>query len=84
MDKRIEMSYCGFEAFKSLAQTHLGVESHELFDTVRELLEEVDMTPADVIEQLTPKSRDDDAGSCLAASWWSRRPRRRIRETGDP
>uniref|UniRef100_A0A0A9D4C7 AAA+ ATPase At3g28540-like C-terminal domain-containing protein n=1 Tax=Arundo donax TaxID=35708 RepID=A0A0A9D4C7_ARUDO len=67
MDKHIEMSYCGFEAFKFLAKTYLGVESHELFGAVGELLREVDMTPADVAENLTPKSVDDDADSCLAA-----------------
>ncbi|KAJ1264851.1 hypothetical protein BS78_08G033500 [Paspalum vaginatum] len=67
MDKHIEMSYCGFEAFKFLAKTYLGVVSHELFDDVRQLLQEVNITPADVAENLTPKSADDDAHSCLAA-----------------
>ncbi|PUZ66671.1 hypothetical protein GQ55_3G347900 [Panicum hallii var. hallii] len=65
MDKHIEMSYCGFEAFKFLAETYLGVVSHELFDAVRELLQKVNMTPADVAENLTLKSVDDDAHSCL-------------------
>ncbi|OEL27434.1 AAA-ATPase ASD, mitochondrial [Dichanthelium oligosanthes] len=67
MDKHIEMSYCGFEAFKFLANTYLGVVSHELFDDIRELLQEVNMTPADVAENLTRKSVDDDAHSCLAS-----------------
>ncbi|KAF8772365.1 hypothetical protein HU200_005837 [Digitaria exilis] len=35
--------------------------------TTNHLLGEVDMTPADVIEELTPKSKDDDVDSCLAA-----------------
>ncbi|XP_047069510.1 AAA-ATPase At3g28580-like isoform X1 [Lolium rigidum] len=66
MDKHIEMSYCCFEAFKLLAKVYLDVESHNLFDAVELLLQEANMTPADVAENLTPKSVDDDADSCLA------------------
>ncbi|GJN23252.1 hypothetical protein PR202_gb10886 [Eleusine coracana subsp. coracana] len=65
MDKHIEMSYCCFESFKFLAKMYLGVDSHELFDAVRELLQEADMTPADVAENLTMKRVDDDVQSCL-------------------
>jgi hypothetical protein len=65
MDKHIEMSYCCAPAFEFLARTYLGVEEHELFGSVGALLQEVDMTPADVAENLTPKSADDDANSCL-------------------
>jgi DNA polymerase III delta prime subunit len=65
MDKHIEMSYCGAPAFEFLARTYLGVKEHELFGAVGALLREVDMTPADVAENLTPKSADDDADSCL-------------------
>ncbi|URD98634.1 ATPase family associated with various cellular activities (AAA) [Musa troglodytarum] len=65
MDKHIEMSYCCFEAFKVLANNYLGIDSHPLFDTIKTLMEEVKMTPADVAENLMPKSVKDDAGSCL-------------------
>ncbi|XP_044985449.1 AAA-ATPase At3g28510-like [Hordeum vulgare subsp. vulgare] len=65
MDKHIEMSYCRAPAFEFLAKAYLGVEEHELFGAVGALLREVDMTPADVAENLTPKSADDDADSCL-------------------
>ncbi|XP_008808726.1 AAA-ATPase At3g28580-like [Phoenix dactylifera] len=65
MDKHIEMSYCGFEAFKVLARNYLDVDSHPLFDTIRDLMEEVKITPADVAEKLMRKSGDEDAGSCL-------------------
>ncbi|KAF0914471.1 hypothetical protein E2562_028953 [Oryza meyeriana var. granulata] len=68
MDVHIEMSYCRFEAFKVLAKNYLGVEQHELFGEIRRLLEETDMSPADVAENLMPmskrKKRDPDA--CLA------------------
>uniref|UniRef100_J3MJ63 AAA+ ATPase domain-containing protein n=1 Tax=Oryza brachyantha TaxID=4533 RepID=J3MJ63_ORYBR len=66
MDKHIEMSYCGFEAFKFLAKIYLGVDAHHLFDDVESLLCEVDMTPADVEENLTPKGPGDNADTCLA------------------
>lgn len=65
MDKRIEMSYCCFEAFKVLARNYLDVEDHPLFETIGRLLDETNMTPADVAENLMPKSNDEDAESCL-------------------
>ncbi|GJN24799.1 hypothetical protein PR202_gb12564 [Eleusine coracana subsp. coracana] len=66
MDKHIEMSYCCIEAFKFLAKIYLGVDAHPLFDDISALLREVDMTPADVAENLTPKAPGEDADSCLA------------------
>ncbi|MED6154728.1 hypothetical protein PIB30_115513, partial [Stylosanthes scabra] len=56
MDKHIELSYCGFEAFRVLARNYLDVENHGLFGRIGKLLEEVNMTPADVAENLMPKS----------------------------
>jgi chaperone BCS1 len=67
MDKHVEMSYCCFEAFKFLARNYLAVDAHPLFDDVRALLQEVNITPADVAELLTPKCAADSAvDSCLA------------------
>ncbi|MBC2899721.1 hypothetical protein CFC21_112544, partial [Triticum aestivum] len=67
MDKHIEMSYCRFEGFKVLAKNYLDVIEHELFGEVQRLLEETDMSPADVAENLMPmskkKRRDPDV--CL-------------------
>ncbi|KAF2316216.1 hypothetical protein GH714_041557 [Hevea brasiliensis] len=65
MDKHIEMSYCCFEAFKILAQNYLDIESHELFAIIGQLLEETKMSPADVAENLMPKSDDEDEETCL-------------------
>ena len=65
MDKHIEMSYCGFEAFKVLAKNYLNIDSHPLFVTIGHLLEETNITPADVAENLMPKSLYDDAETCL-------------------
>ncbi|XBI04252.1 hypothetical protein VPH35_132577 [Triticum aestivum] len=67
MDKHIKMSYCHFEGFKVLAKNYLHVIEHELFGELQRLLEETDMSPADVAENLMPmskkKKRDPDV--CL-------------------
>ncbi|KAL6643587.1 hypothetical protein ACP70R_018353 [Stipagrostis hirtigluma subsp. patula] len=65
MDMHIEMSYCCFEGFKVLANNYLGVAEHELFGDIRQLLEEVNMTPADVAENLMPRSKNKDVDYCL-------------------
>ncbi|CAN7101962.1 unnamed protein product [Brassica rapa subsp. narinosa] len=67
MDKHIEMSYCEFEAFKVLAKNYLDVEESELFNEVKRLLEveEIKMTPADVGENLLPKSEGEEGETCL-------------------
>ncbi|XP_020238427.1 AAA-ATPase ASD, mitochondrial [Cajanus cajan] len=56
MDKHIELSYCGYEAFKLLASNYLNIESHHLFATICELLKETKITPAEVAEHLMPKN----------------------------
>lgn len=65
MDKHIELSYCRFEAFKVLAKNYLDLESHHLFDRIKLLLEETNMTPADVAENLMYKTLDEDPEVCL-------------------
>ncbi|KAG9133580.1 hypothetical protein Leryth_016531 [Lithospermum erythrorhizon] len=65
MDKHIELAYCCFESFEVLARNYWNLESHELFPTIQELLGKTKMTPADVAENLMPKSADDDASVCL-------------------
>ncbi|KAG2383974.1 hypothetical protein LR48_Vigan10g265200 [Vigna angularis] len=65
MDKHIELSYCCYEAFKVLAKNYLDVESHHLFPRIGKLLEETKITPADVAENLMPKSVDEEVDACL-------------------
>ncbi|CAH2045050.1 unnamed protein product [Thlaspi arvense] len=65
MDKHIEMSYCKFEAFKVLAKNYLDIESHGLYGEIERMLEETDMSLADVAENLMPKSDEEDADVCL-------------------
>nr|GMD55017.1 AAA-ATPase At3g28580-like [Ipomoea batatas] len=65
MDSHIELSYCCFEAFKVLAKNYLDIESHQLFPEIRGLLGETKITPADVAENLMPKSGREKAETCL-------------------
>ncbi|XP_022773715.1 AAA-ATPase At3g28610-like [Durio zibethinus] len=65
MDLHIELSYCSFEAFKTLARNYLDLDSHDLFENIGILLKETDMTPADVAENLMPKREKKDPDSCL-------------------
>ncbi|XP_027359202.1 AAA-ATPase ASD, mitochondrial-like [Abrus precatorius] len=61
MDKHIELSYCGFAAFKVLAKNYLNIESHYLFGTICEMLKKTKITPAEVAEHLMPKTASRDA-----------------------
>ncbi|KAK4750102.1 hypothetical protein SAY87_027551 [Trapa incisa] len=65
MDKHIEMSYCSFQAFKVLAKNYLELESHHLFDEIEVMLKETNITPADVAENLMPKSSKETPETCL-------------------
>ncbi|KAI3446515.1 hypothetical protein Pfo_003180 [Paulownia fortunei] len=65
MDKHIELSYCSFEGFKVLAKNYLGLEWHHLFSRIESLLGEIKITPADVAENLMPKTVPGYAEICL-------------------
>ncbi|CAL5089060.1 unnamed protein product [Urochloa decumbens] len=52
MDMHIEMSYCSFEAYMTLAKNYLDLDTHPLFGTVEKLLQMVEITPANVAECL--------------------------------
>lgn len=61
MDMKIELSYCGFPAFKVLAANYLGLQDHELFPKVQQAMVGSHMTPADVTEYLIHHSDADIA-----------------------
>ncbi|KAG8369453.1 hypothetical protein BUALT_Bualt14G0015300 [Buddleja alternifolia] len=65
MDKHIEMSYCCFETFKVLAKNYLKVESHKAFEQIRLLFQEIDISPADVAENLMEKSAENSVDECM-------------------
>lgn len=67
MDKHIVLSYCSFDGFKVLAKNYLKIETHPMFDTIEKLLGQIKITPADVAENLMPKSPMDDAERCLSS-----------------
>lgn len=52
MDMQIHMSYCTPSAFKILASNYLQIEEHMLFEQIEELILEIEVTPAEVAEQL--------------------------------
>ncbi|KAJ1408849.1 P-loop containing nucleoside triphosphate hydrolase [Sesbania bispinosa] len=58
MDMHIHMSYCTYEGFKLLASNYLEISSdHHLFGEVEGLIEDIQITPAQVAEELM-KSED--------------------------
>ncbi|CAI0453679.1 unnamed protein product [Linum tenue] len=65
MDKHIKLSYCSFEAFKVLAKNYLLLDDHQLFDKIRQLLQQTQITPADVAEHLMPKTHPPNPEVCL-------------------
>ncbi|KAG7565229.1 ATPase AAA-type core [Arabidopsis suecica] len=52
MDMHIHMSYCTPAAFKVLASNYLEIQDHILFEQIEELIREIEVTPAEVAEQL--------------------------------
>nr|XP_043607463.1 protein HYPER-SENSITIVITY-RELATED 4-like [Erigeron canadensis] len=55
MDVHLEMSYCTYGGFKTLASTYLQVEEEEkleVFCTIKEMLEKVKVTPAEIAGEL--------------------------------
>ncbi|XVE85282.1 hypothetical protein DITRI_Ditri17bG0079200 [Diplodiscus trichospermus] len=59
MDMHIHMSYCSPTGFKTLASNYLCIASHNSFTEINGLLMEVEVTPAEVAEELM-KSEDSD------------------------
>ncbi|KAJ4749498.1 P-loop containing nucleoside triphosphate hydrolases superfamily protein [Rhynchospora pubera] len=60
MDMHIHMGYCGPCGFRVLARNYHSINDHELFSEIEELLNEVEVTPAEVAEMLM-KNEDGDA-----------------------
>ncbi|KAM0003174.1 putative AAA+ ATPase domain, ATPase, AAA-type, core, AAA-type ATPase domain-containing protein [Helianthus debilis subsp. tardiflorus] len=61
MDMHIQMSYCTFSAFKQLAFNYLELQEHKLFEQIEELLQAVNVTPADVAGELMKCTKDATA-----------------------
>ncbi|XP_019169429.1 PREDICTED: AAA-ATPase At3g50940-like [Ipomoea nil] len=65
MDVHIHMSYCTPAAFMTLADNYLGIQDHSLFPEIQLLLENVNVTPAEVGEQLLRNEGVEEALNCL-------------------
>ncbi|XP_077234552.1 AAA-ATPase At3g50940-like [Tasmannia lanceolata] len=59
MDMHIHMSYCTPCGFKILASNYLGIDDHNLFEEIQGLIQEMEVTPAQVAEILM-KSDDPE------------------------
>ncbi|KAL9328785.1 hypothetical protein ACSQ67_003788 [Phaseolus vulgaris] len=61
MDMHIHMSYCSYQGFKLLASNYLEIPSeHPLFGEIEGLIEDIQITPAQVAEELM-KNEDAEA-----------------------
>ncbi|XP_047331211.1 AAA-ATPase At3g50940-like [Impatiens glandulifera] len=52
MDMNIHMSYCTLSGFRLLVHNYLDVDDHNSFEEIEELIGSVEVTPAEVAEQL--------------------------------
>ncbi|XP_065847759.1 AAA-ATPase At3g50940-like [Euphorbia lathyris] len=57
MDIHLHMSYCTFIGFKTLASNYLKIQEHRLFPEIEQLLEKVQVTPAEIAGELM-KNKD--------------------------
>ena len=55
----IHMSYCTPSGFRILASNYLGIKTHSMFIEIKKLITEVEVTPAEIAEELM-KSDDAD------------------------
>ncbi|GER27988.1 P-loop containing nucleoside triphosphatehydrolases superfamily protein [Striga asiatica] len=64
MDMHIHMGYCTAQGFETLAKNYLGVveDHHPMFGEIKDLIGEVEITPAEVAEHLM---RNEDADMAL-------------------
>ncbi|THF98282.1 hypothetical protein TEA_022400 [Camellia sinensis var. sinensis] len=62
MDMHIHMSYCTPCGFKILASNYLSINNHSMFSEIEKLVTEVEVTPAEIAEELM---KSDEAGIAL-------------------
>ncbi|KAK3015098.1 hypothetical protein RJ639_006778 [Escallonia herrerae] len=73
MDVPIHMSYCKNKGFRILAENYLGLKDfHWLFDEIEALLEVVEVTPAEMGEELM-KNEDADVALSGVVNFLNRR-----------
>ncbi|PWA47420.1 AAA+ ATPase domain-containing protein [Artemisia annua] len=62
-DVHIHISYCTPCGFRLLASNYLGINQHDLLKQIQDLMLEINVTPAEVAEQLL---KDDDPSVVLS------------------
>ncbi|CAH2079979.1 unnamed protein product [Thlaspi arvense] len=86
MDMHIELSYCTHEAFKILAKNYLDLGDHPLFGKIESLLKEIEISPADVAENLMARNHLIDVDGSLnnlIKALEDKRNRQRSQNDGD-
>ncbi|XP_076950240.1 AAA-ATPase At3g50940-like [Bidens hawaiensis] len=61
MDVHIEMGYCTPSGFRVMPSTYLGITEHNSFERIDYLLSKLEVTPAEIGEQLMRESEPDTA-----------------------
>ncbi|CAN6484924.1 unnamed protein product [Victoria cruziana] len=61
MDMHVNMGYCSFSGFKVLASNYLGIHDHPLFGHIKDLMQRVQITPAEVGEEFMKNELDRPA-----------------------
>ncbi|GMP57672.1 hypothetical protein CsSME_00021656 [Camellia sinensis var. sinensis] len=59
MDMHIQMSYCTPCGFKFLASKYLGIKDHSMFTKIEKLMTEVEVTTAEIAEELMRSDKAD-------------------------
>lgn len=59
MDMHVHMSYCNASVFKQLAFNYFGIRDHGVFEQIEKLLEEVNVSPAEVAGELLKKNNSN-------------------------
>uniref|UniRef100_A0A7N2MWE5 AAA+ ATPase domain-containing protein n=1 Tax=Quercus lobata TaxID=97700 RepID=A0A7N2MWE5_QUELO len=75
MDMHVHMSYCTMDGFKLLASNYLGINGdHRLFKEIEGLLENAEVTPAEIAEELLKSDGNDVALEGLVKFLEQKRP----------
>ena len=75
MDMHLHMSYCTMDGFKLLASNYLGINGdHRLFKEIERLLENAEVTPAEIAEELLKSDGNDVALEGLVKFLEQKRP----------
>ncbi|KAM7263714.1 hypothetical protein ACFE04_001397 [Oxalis oulophora] len=81
MDVHIYMGHCTPSGFKKLVTSYLGIKNHKLFSLIEGLMQKVNVTPAEVAQQLMESEKPDVALQSLVD--FINKKEKEIEETGD-